>query len=205
MKTLTSLQRSTRAIALASALLLPATLLTSSPLLAAPERYVLDTQGAHAFIQFKISHLGFSWLLGRFDTFGGEFTVDKDKIDASSVNVDIDVASVNSNHAERDKHLRGEDFFHVEKFPKARFVSTKVEKTGDTTADIHGNLTLKGVTKTVVLKAVYIGSGADPWGGQRAGFEASTDIVLKDFGIDYDLGPASTSAQIYISVEGIRQ
>ena len=205
MKTLPSLQRSARAIALASALLVPGALLSSSPALAAPEQYVLDTKGAHAFIQFKIKHLGFSWLLGRFDTFSGNFTVDKDKIENSSVKVDIDVASVNSNHAERDKHLRGEDFFDVAKYPQASFASTKVTKTGDNTADIEGNLTLKGVTKPVTLKAVYIGSGDDPWGNYRAGFEATTEIVLKDFGIDYNLGPSATSAQIYISAEGIRQ
>lgn len=205
MKTLTSLQRSARIIALASTLLVPGALLTSASVIAAPETYALDTKGSHAFIQFKIKHLGFSWLLGRFDTFNGTFTVDQDNAENASVNVDIDVASINSNHAERDKHLRGDDFFNVEKFPKATFVSTKVEKTGERTADVHGNLTLKGVTKPVVLNATYIGSGKDPWGGFRAGFEATTEIVLKDFGIDYDLGPAATSAQVYVSVEGIRQ
>lgn len=205
MKTLTPLKKATRVAALASALLVPGTLLTSTAALAAPENYVLDTENAHAFIQFKIKHLGFSWLLGRFDTFKGDFTVDKDKIDNSSVNVEIDVASVDSDHAERDKHLRGADFFDVEKFPKAKFVSTKVEQTGPMTAKIHGNLTLKGVTKPVTLATTYVGGGDDPWGGHREGFEATTEITLKDFGIDYDLGPAAQTAQIYISAEGVRQ
>lgn len=206
MKTLTSsLQRSARIIALATTLLVPGALLVSAPAVAAPETYQLDTQNSHAFIQFKIKHLGFSWLLGRFDTFTGNFTVDQDNPENASTSVEIDVASVNTNHAERDKHLRGEDFFNVAKFPKATFVSTKVEKTGERTAKVHGNLTLKGVTKPVVLDTTYIGSGKDPWGGFRAGFEATTEIVLKDFGIDYDLGPSATSAQVYISVEGIRQ
>ena len=205
-----TLLKTARITALASALLLPGTLLsgvllTTAPAQAAPEKYVLDTENAHAFIQFKIKHLGFSWLLGRFDTFTGEFTLDQDKIESSTVKVDIDVASLNSNHAERDKHLRGADFFAVEKFPKATFTSTKVEKTGEKTANIHGNLTLKGVTKPVVLAATYIGGGDDPWGNYRQGFEATTEIVLKDFGIDYNLGPSAQSAQIYISVEGIRQ
>lgn len=205
MKSPTFLQRTSRAMVLASALLAPGTLLLSTPVAAAPENYVMDTKGAHAFIQFKIKHLGYSWLLGRFDTFTGKFTVDKDNIGSSSASVDIDVGSINTNHAERDKHLRGKDFFAVDKFPKATFASTRVDKTGDQTADIHGNLTLKGVTKPVVLKATYIGSGDDPWGGYRAGFEATTEIVLKDFGIDYNLGPTATTAQVYISVEGIRQ
>ena len=113
--------------------------------------------------------------------------------------------SVNTNHAERDKHLRGKDFFEVGKFPKASFASTKVTKTSDTTADIEGNLTLKGVTKPVTLKATLIGSGKDPWGGYRTGFEATSEVRLKDFGINFDLGPAAATAQIFISAEGIRQ
>lgn len=205
-----NLLKTARITALASTLLLPgallpAAMLVSAPAQAAPEKYVLDTENVHAFIQFKIKHLGFSWLLGRFDTFKGEFTLDPDKIESSSVSVDIDVASLNSNHAERDKHLRGDDFFAVEKFPKATFTSTRVEKTGEKTANIHGNLTLKGITKPVTLAATYIGGGDDPWGGHRQGFEATTEIVLKDFGIDYNLGPSAQSAQIYISAEGIRK
>ena len=173
--------------------------------MAASERYALDTKGTHAFIQFKIQHLGFSWLLGRFNTFSGEFHLDQNKIEDSKVNVTIDVASVDSNHADRDKHLRGKDFFEVDKYPKATFKSTKVEKTGDKTAKVTGDFTLKGVTKPVTLDVSYIGGGKDPWGGYRQGFEANTELKLKDFGIDYNLGPASEKVQIYISAEGIKQ
>ncbi|HCB38056.1 MAG TPA: YceI family protein, partial [Gammaproteobacteria bacterium] len=150
-------------------------------------------------------HLGFSWLLGRFNTFDGEFVLDQKNIENSKVKVTIDVASVDSNHGERDKHLRGKDFFEVEKYPEATFVSTRVEKTGEKTAKITGDFTLKGVTKPVTLDAEYIGGGKDPWGGYRQGFEATTQLKLKDFGIDYNLGPASEVVDIYISVEGIRQ
>ncbi len=171
----------------------------------ATETYVMDTKGSHAFIQFKIQHLGFSWLLGRFNTFEGEFQLNKDKIENSKVNVTIDVASVDSNHAERDKHLRGEDFFEVKKFPQATFVSTKVEKTGDKTAKVTGDFTLKGITKPVTLDVNYIGGGDDPWGGHRQGFEATTQLRLKDFGINYNLGPASEVVDIYISAEGVKK
>lgn len=189
-----------------TAMLLAVPLMVASPLAQADaEHYVLDTQGSHAFIQFKIKHLGYSWLLGRFNTFSGGFSLDKAAIEKSSVKVDVDVTSLDSNHAERDKHLRGDDFFDVSKYPKASFVSTKIEKTGDNTANITGNLTLKGVTKPVTLATTYIGGGNDPWGGHRQGFEATTEIRLKDFGIDYDLGPASQTAQIYISAEGVRK
>lgn len=178
---------------------------TSSLAQAAPETYKMDIKGSHAFIQFKIQHLGFSWLLGRFNTFDGSFTLDEDNVEKSSVDVTIDVDSVDSNHAERDKHLRGKDFFEVSKYPKATFKSTKVEKTGDKTAKITGDFTLKGVTKPVTLDVAYIGGGKDPWGGYRQGFEGSTRIRLKDFNMDYNLGPAAEYAEIYISVEGIKQ
>ena len=172
---------------------------------AAPERYEMDIEGAHAFIQFKIKHLGYSWLLGRFNQFEGEFELDKDNIEKSKVNVTIDVASIDSNHPDRDKHLRGSDFLEVKKFPKATFVSTKVEKTSDTTAKVTGDFTLKGVTKPLTLDVTYIGGGKDRWGGYRQGFEATTEFKLKDFGITYNLGPASEVVEIYISAEGIRK
>lgn len=171
----------------------------------AADTYVIDTKGAHAFIQFKISHLGFSWLLGQFNEFSGSFELDEQKPENSSVMVDINVASLDSNHAERDKHLRGKDFFDVKAFPKAQFKSTKIEMKGDKKAIIHGDLTLKGVTKNIALTASYVGGGKDPWGGYRQGFEATTTLRLKDFGIDYKLGPASETAQVMLHVEGIRQ
>ena len=177
----------------------------TSGLVRAAETYKMDTKGSHAFIQFKIQHLGFSWLLGRFNTFEGEFVLDDTNVENSNVSVSIDVASVDSNHAERDKHLRGPDFFDVSKFPKASFVSTKIEKTGEKTAKITGDFTLKGITKPLTLDAKYVGGGKDPWGGYRQGFEATTQFKLKDFGIDYNLGPASELVDIYISVEGIKQ
>jgi polyisoprenoid-binding protein YceI len=176
-----------------------------SGLTQAADTYQMDTKGSHAFIQFKIQHLGFSWLLGRFNTFDGSFVLDESNIEKSKVNVSIDVASVDSNHAERDKHLRGADFFNVAKFPKASFVSTSVKKTGEKTAKITGDFTLKGITKPVTLDVKYIGGGKDPWGGYRQGFEATTQLRLKDFGIDYNLGPASEVVDIYISAEGIKQ
>lgn len=201
----TLIKKTTHCMALISALTLPGMVLLSLPAQAAPETYVLDTKANHAFIQFKIKHLGYSWLLGEFKTFTGEFTLDPDAIEKSSVKADIEVASLDTNHAERDKHLRGADFFDVEKFPKASFVSTSVKKTGEKTADVSGNFTLKGVTKPITLKATYIGGGPDPWGGQRQGFELTGEIVLKEFNINYNLGPASQSALIYISAEGVKK
>lgn len=166
--------------------------------------YKIDKQGQHAFVNFRIQHLGYSWLYGTFRDFDGTFTFDEKNPAADKVSVTINTTSVDTNHAERDKHLRSAEFLNVSKFPQATFVSTGVKKDGED-LDIAGNLTLNGVTKPVTLEAKLIGQGNDPWGGVRAGFEAETKIKLKDFNITTDLGPASQEVDLIISVEGVRQ
>jgi len=118
--------------------------------------YVIDKQGQHAFVNFKISHLGYSWLWGSFKDFDGTFSFDAAQPEASKVSVTLKTASLDSNHAERDKHLRSEDFLNVSKHPTATFESTSVKSTGEGTADITGNLTLNGVTKPVVIAAKFM-------------------------------------------------
>ena len=106
--------------------LLATTLALSAPVSAAD--YEIDSKGAHASINFRIKHLGFSWLSGRFDTFTGTFTYDDKAPAASAVKVEIDTASVNSNQAERDKHLRSPDFLDVAKFPKATLSASQLPR-----------------------------------------------------------------------------
>ena len=165
---------------------------------------MIDTEKAHAFINWKIKHLGFSWLSGRFDTLTGTFSFDEAKPEASKVKVEIDTDSINSNHAERDKHLRGKDFLNTASFPKATFESTAVKLDGDK-ATITGNLTLHGVTKEIAIEAKRGGGGADPWGGYREGFTGTTSLPLKDFGITYNLGPAAQNVELTLDIEGVRQ
>lgn len=167
--------------------------------------YAFDKEGAHQFITFKISHLGYSWLYGRFNDFDGEFVYDAENPENSTVTVTIDTASVDSNHAERDKHLRSDDFLHVSEFPQATFKSKRVAVDDDGEADIIGDFTLRGVTREITLEAEMLGHGEDPWGGYRMGFEAETEFRLKEFGIPMDLGEASETVEIKISIEGIRQ
>lgn len=167
--------------------------------------YVLDTKGAHAFIQFRIKHLGYSWLYGRFNDFDGKFSYDEKNPNASKVEVNIRTTSIDSNHAERDKHLRGKDFLNVDKFPDAKFVSSSFEEQAGGKAVLKGNLTLHGVTKPISIDVEQIGAGPDPWGGERRGFYGTTSLMLKDFGIEYDLGPASREVFFDLSVEGIKQ
>ncbi len=185
------------------ALSLGGTLLASALTNAAT--YVIDTQGAHASINFKIKHLGYSWLVGRFNTFSGQFEYDPAATGKSSVEVKIDTASIDSNHAERDKHLRSADFLDTGKFPEASFRSTGFKPTGEGQGELTGDFTLKGVTRSITFPVQLIGEGSDPWGGYRAGFEGSTSLKLTDYGITYNLGPASTEVEIGLHIEGIRQ
>lgn len=177
----------------------------SVPSLLQAADYVIDTEKAHAFIQFRIKHLGYSWLLGRFNDFDGSFSYDETKPTASTVEVSIRTASIDSNHAERDKHLRGEEFLEVDRFPEATFVSTGYTENADKTAVMTGNLTLHGVTRPVSIAVKPVGHGPDPWGGKRRGFEGTTRLKLTDYNIDFDLGPAAREVELFLSVEGIEQ
>jgi polyisoprenoid-binding protein YceI len=183
--------------------LLAATLLTSTS--ANAEKYQVDVEGAHAFIQFKIKHLGYSWLHGRFNTFDGEFDIDRDNLENSKIAITIDPASVDSNHAERDKHIRGAGLLEVEKYPEASFTSTSLKLNGEKAGVLTGDLTLHGVTKSVDIAVNFIGEGKDPWGGYRLGLEGTTSLTLKDYGIYRDLGPASATVDMILSIEGIRK
>lgn len=191
------LKQALLALALTSAISLPAL----------ADNYVIDTKGAHASVNFAVKHLGYSWLTGRFDNFSGEFSYDPAKPEASTIFVTIDTTSVNSNHAERDKHLRSDDFLNVDKFPKATFVSKQIKLDGDdkNEFDIIGDLTLNGVTKSVTIEVEKIGEGKDPWGGYRVGFEGETEINMRDFNIKMDLGPASQVVKLELHVEGIKK
>ncbi len=173
----------------------------------AAEHYVIDTEGMHAFITFRVQHLGFSWLEGRFNRFRGTFDYDEAHPANNRVEVEIDVASLDSNHAERDKHLRSARFFDVKKYPKATFVSTAWVDHGDGTAKLKGKFTLRGITKDIELDVTRMGAGKDPWGGYRRGFEATTTLKLSDYKMKegHILGKVAENIRIWISLEGIRQ
>lgn len=173
----------------------------------ASENYIFDIKGQHAFIQFKIKHLGYSWLVGGFNNFNGSFTYDEANPANNSVTADIDIASIDSNHAERDKHLRGADFFDAANFPKATFASTSYKDRGDGKGILKGNFTLRGITKEVVFNTTQIGAGSDPWGGFRRGFSGRATLNLSDYNMAKAgmLGSAAEKVELFFSIEGIRQ
>lgn len=173
--------------------------LVAQPVMAADE-YVIDTKGAHAFVQFRYKHLGYSWLYGRFNDFEGEFTYDPKDDSKNKVTATVDVSSVDSNHAERDKHFRSKDYLNTDKFKTAKFVSTSYKTVGKDKAKLKGKLTLMGVTKEIELDVEVIGGGEDPWGGYRQGFEARTTIDPSDYGMK-KIG----TIDLIWSAEGIRK
>ncbi|SJL83398.1 YceI family protein [Vibrio palustris] len=174
-----------------------------APLTANAADYVIDTKGAHAAIHWQASHLGYSYNTGRFNTFSGTFSFDPEHIEKSTVNVTVKTDSIDSNHAERDKHLRSDEFINAEDYPTAKFSSTKVVSTGDKNFDIKGNLTLHGETAPITIHAHLVGAGDDPWGGERAGFTGTTTLNLADFNIDA-MGMVK-KVDLELFVEGVKQ
>jgi polyisoprenoid-binding protein YceI len=173
-----------------------------SALQAGAAEYTIDARGAHAAINFKYKHIGISWLTGTFKTFSGTFSYDEENPASTRVVVDIDPASLDSNHAERDKHIKGKDYLNVAEFPTARFESTRVEPKGDGAATVFGSLTLHGVTREIAITAEMTGQGKDPWGGYRVGFAGTTTIRTEDFGFRM---PPSNEVLMELFLEGVRQ
>jgi len=173
-------------------------ILFSTPLHAA--EYKIDP--THSFVEFKIKHLGYSWLSGRFNKVSGNFNFDSSKgEDYQKIKIDIPTKSIDSNHAERDKHIR--EIINVGSHGGTSFSSTKY--TGDKNGGVlKGKLTFHGVTKDIEVKVKKIGEGKDPWGGYRSGFEGQFSINRKDFGVEYDLGPEGWSVDIDVYIEGIK-
>ncbi len=167
------------------------------------DRYVLDP--THSFIQFSISHLGFSLLQGRFNEMSGEFYYDEKDPDKAKISVEVKTASVDTNHAERDKHIRNEDFLHVDKYPKATFHSSSFKEVGSDKAVLKGDFTLHGVTHPITVDVKFVGAGNDPWGGYRRGYVGTTTIKRSDYNISYNLGPAAESMELQFFIEGIRK
>lgn len=139
----------------------------------------------HTEIGFTVRHL-MSKVRGTFETFEGA-VVTADDITASSVNVSVDLSSINTGTADRDAHLKSGDFFNVETSPTMTFASTGVVEKSDTEFVVTGDLTIKDVTKPVELAVEFLGEGKDPWGGTRVGIEATGQISRKAWGIDFNI------------------
>ena len=145
-----------------------------------------DFDLSHSSVNFSVRHLMVSKVHGRFQSWTGNLVIDNDDITRSTVNVEIDAASIDTKEEKRDAHLRSPDFFDVENNPKLTFKSTSVKKVSDDELEVTGDLTIRGTTKPVVLKVESNGTVKDPWGGTRAGFSAKTSINRKEFGLHWN-------------------
>lgn len=140
----------------------------------------------HSGINFSVRHMVFSKVRGRFTAWRGTLDLDLSALNRSKVSVEIDATSIDTAVSDRDNHLRSPDFLDVERFPSLRFESTSIEQVSTERYRVHGDLTIRDVTRQVVLDAEYNGQAKDPWGNQRAAFTATTAIDRREFGLTWN-------------------
>lgn len=172
---------------------------------AAPETYKLDKE--HTTILFYINHLGFSDKIGQFRDYDGTVILDREKPEASSVEVTFKPSGVDSGSKTLDEHLQQEKWFNAAKFPEITFKSTKVAVTGKNTADVTGNLKLLGQEKPVTLKVTLHKADAFPMMKERfvAGFSAETSFKRSEFGLKEGIPYVGDDVRIVIATEALRQ
>ena len=159
----------------------------------------------HSSVLFKLNHLGVGTCWGRFNTFEGTFVWDRANPAASSVEVKIDVDSIDTNNKDRDTHLKQSDYFDIVEHPSITFKSTKVEKTTSAKHfDVHGNLTMHGVTKPVTIRMEHIGEKdvGEKYGGYKCGFDGTLKIKRSDYGMSTMLGALGDEITIMLAIEG---
>ncbi len=167
----------------------------------APLAYEFDT--GHSSLLFRAKHLGIAYVYGRFNEYGGKFVYDAAQPESSSVEVEVKMESVDTGSEKRDGHLKSPDFFDAKQFPTATFKSKSVKKGKEGRLEIAGDFTLHGVTKPVTIDVESVGTGKDPWGGERAGFHGTFTIKRSEFGMDYSLENLSDDVQVTISIQGV--
>ncbi|MVM29000.1 hypothetical protein GO755_03065 [Spirosoma sp. HMF4905] len=150
----------------------------------ATTKWVVDPM--HSEVQFKVKHLVISTVTGTFRNFEGGATTEQDDFDDAEVHFSLDVASVDTNQEMRDNHLKSADFFDADTYPKIAFKSTSFKKVDDDEYALTGDLTMKGITKAVTLKAEYGGTAKDAYGNQKLGFEVTGKINRKEFGLTHN-------------------
>lgn len=142
---------------------------------------------AHSEINFTVRHMMIANVRGRFENFTGSVEFDSENPQNSSVEVQIETSSINTRESQRDAHLKSGDFLDVENYPTMTFKSNRIEVLDENRGRIHGDLTIKDVTKPVVLDTTYAGQAKSPWGTTSAGFTASTKINRKDWGLTWNV------------------
>jgi polyisoprenoid-binding protein YceI len=173
------------------------------------QKWALDT--AHSEVQFKVKHLVISTVTGTFKVFGGSLESNGDDFEGAKIDFSVDIQSIETNNADRDAHLKSDDFFSAEKFPAMNFVSTSLKKISGSDYELTGNLTIRDVTKSITLKAEYGGIIVDPWGQTKVGFEVEGKINRKEYGLTWSAVTesgglvVSEDVKLHINVEFTKQ
>lgn len=165
--------------------------------------YTIDP--SHSRLGFVARHAMVTKVRGNFNGFEGSFKADGDDPTNSSAQVVIQAASIDTRNEDRDGHLRSNDFFAMDEHPTIRFESTEIERVNETDFKVTGDLTIRGTTKPVTLDLEFTGSAVDPWGNTRVGFEGTTEINRKEWGLNWnaalDAGGVLVSEKVTIEVE----
>jgi polyisoprenoid-binding protein YceI len=146
--------------------------------------YNLDT--VHSAVGFSVRHLVFAKVRGRFAQWSGSLELNESDLTQSRVDVSIDASSIDTGTADRDQHLKSPDFFDVERFATLTFKSNRIEALGGDSYRVYGDLTIKDVTREVILESEFSGTAKDPWGNDRVAFTAKASIDRRDFGLKWN-------------------
>lgn len=169
----------------------------------------IDT--THSEVQFKVKHMMISTVTGYFSNFDATVTTEGDDFTSAKVEFNADLSSISTNNEQRDAHLKSADFFDAENHPQIHFKSEKLEKAGDDKYKLHGDLTIRGTTKPVVLDVEFGGIIQDPWGNTRAGFTVEGKINRKEYGLHWSAVTeaggivVSDDVRMHVNAEFIRQ
>lgn len=177
---------------------------TAAPVTSPVTKWVIDT--GHSEVGFRVRHMMVSWTRGKFDRFEGTLELDGQDVTRSKLDVRIEAASINTNLADRDAHLRSADFFDAGNFPHLHFTSQKIEQANDGGLQVFGQLEIRGVKKTVTLEVEPLAPAAkDPWGGTRRGTRATARLSRKEFGLNWnaalELGGVLVGDEVEITLE----
>lgn len=159
---------------------------------------------SHSNVGFAVTHLIISEVTGQFKSFDGNIEFSKDDLSDANINFSIDAASISTENEGRDKHLKSDDFFNAEKFPKITFVGKSIKKVADKKFKLVGDFTIRDVTKSITLDVVYNGSIKDPWGNTKAGFKITGELNRFDYNLKWnnlmEAGGAVVGKEVTITV-----
>ena len=171
----------------------------------APTIGAFAIDAVHTTVVFKVQRINGAPFYGTFKKIDGSFNIDPANLSASIVDVTIPVESIDSNNGGRDKHLKGADFFSAAEFPNLAFKSKSVTKTADKQFEIAGDLTARGVTKPITIKALQTGTGPARGGGTAAGFDVTFSFNRSDFGINYGPQALGDEVAVMVGLEGVKK